>query len=433
VRTPPIDADTLPRTNWAGNVAFRASRTARPSSVEQLQAEVAAADRVRVLGTGHSFDDIADTDGLLVSVAGLPPVLEVDAAARGVRVSAGTRFGELVGPLHDAGFALHNLGSLPHISVGGAVATGTHGSGVGNGTIASAVRAVELVTADGALRRLSREDDGDRFDGCVVALGALGVVTTVELDVQPAYDVRQTVYEGLPRAVLRDRLGEVLAAGYSVSVFDDWRGGAVPQVWRRLRVGPDDAGDAPAEWLGATSADGPRHPVPGLPGSICTEQGGVPGPWHARLPYFRLEFTPSSGDEVQSEWFVPAQEAPAALAALDGLRDRIAPVLHVGELRTVAAERLWLSPSAGRDTVAVHFTWVRDTAAVLPVVVAVEDRLSAFGARPHWGKLFATPPAVLRDRYDRYDDFVSLVSDLDPAGVFRNALLERCFPDLATG
>ncbi len=424
-------APVLPQTNWAGNVAFGAARTARPATLGELQVEVAGADRVRALGTGHSFNAIADTDGLLVSVAGLPPVLEVDTRARVVRVSAGTRFGELTGPLHEAGFALHNLGSLPHISVGGAVATGTHGSGVTNGTLASAVRAVELVTAGGEHRRLSRETDGERFDGCVIALGALGVVTTVELAVEPAYDVRQHVYEGLPREVLRDRLDEVLVAGYSVSVFDDWRGERVPQVWRRLRVTADDAGDAPAHWLGARAADGPRHPVPGLPGTICTEQGGVPGPWHARLPYFRLEFTPSSGDELQSEWFVRREDAPAALQALDGLRDRIAPVLHVGELRSIAAEPLWLSPSAGRDTVAIHFTWVRDAAAVLPVVEAVEYCLAGFDARPHWAKVFTTPTALLRERYDCYDDFVSLVRELDPSGVFRNPLLSRCFPDLS--
>ena len=438
MRTSPDAPAVLPRTNWSGNVAFAPGRAARPTTLDELRTEVAAADRVRALGTGHSFNALAATEGLLVSVAGLPRVVEVDSAAQVVRVSAGTRFGELVGPLHDAGFALHNLGSLPHISVGGAVATGTHGSGVTNGTLASAVRALELVTADGELRRLSRQQDGDRFDGCVVALGALGVVTTVELDVQPAYDVRQHVYERLPRQVLADRLDEVLGAGYSVSVFDDWRGGDVPQVWRRLRVTQDDeggaggAGDAPERWLGATRATGPRHPVPGLSGTVCTEQLGARGPWHARLPYFRLEFTPSSGDELQSEWFLRREDAPDALAALAGLQDAIAPVLHVGELRTIAAEPLWLSPSAGRDTVAVHFTWLRDEVAVLPVVRAVERCLAPFGARPHWAKLFATSAGELRERYDRYDDFVALVRELDPSGVFGNSVLERCFPDLAS-
>ena len=415
-------------TNWAGNVRFRAARAHRPTSVPELQRLVGSCDRVRALGTGHSFNRIADTDADLVSVADLPRELEVDSARRTVRVSAGLRFGELGRPLHDAGFALHNLGSLPHISIAGAVSTGTHGSGVVNGTLASAVSAVELVTADGELRRLSRAAEPDRFDGCVIALGGLGVVVALELDVQPTYEIRQYVYEGLPLRVLHDRFDEVLSAGYAVSVFTDWRSPRADQVWRRLRVGNDEPGDAPDEWLGATLADGPRHPIPGLPGSICTEQLGVAGPWHARLPYFRLEFTPSSGDEVQSEWFVRREHAVAALQALEPLRERIAAVLHIGEIRTIAADRLWLSPSAGRDTAALHFTWIKDEAAVAPVITMIEERLADFDARPHWGKVFTTPPEVVREGYERYADFEALLRDLDPQSTFRNRMLEMYFP-----
>jgi xylitol oxidase len=415
-----------PLTNWAGNVLFRAQRVHRPATIAQLQAVVAGAHRVRALGTGHSFNRIADTTSELVSVAGLPRVLEVDAERGCVRVSAGMRFGELVGPLHEAGFALHNLGSLPHISLAGALATGTHGSGVTNGTLASAVSALELVTADGSLQRLSRTDDPDRFDGSVVALGALGVVHAVELDVQPSYDLRLYVYEGLPLDTLDEGgLDDVLSSGYSVSLFTDWRSRDIGQVWRRL---PASDGEAPRQWRGATLADGPRHPIPGLPGTMCSEQLGAVGPWHARLPHFRLEFTPSSGEELQSEWFVARQDAVAALQSLEDLRDRIAPLLQISEVRAIAADRLWLSPSAGRDTVAFHFTWVKDEAAVAPVVAAIEARLRGFGARPHWGKVFRTPPAVVRRCYERYDDFEALLRDVDPTGKFRNDLLDEYFP-----
>ena len=410
-------------TNWAGNVAFRAERVHRPTSLAELQAVVAGARSVRALGTGHSFNRIADTPADLVSVAALPRVLEVDAQRRCVRVSAGARYGEVVGPLHDAGFALHNLGSLPHISIGGAIATGTHGSGVANGTLASAVSALELVTADGSLRRVARGDE--HFDGSVVALGALGVVHTVELDVQPTFDLRLHVYDGLSYETLTTRLEQVLSSGYSVSVFWDWRSDDALQVWRRL---PADADEAPQEWLGAVAADAPRHPIPGLPGTMCTEQLGAVGPWHARLPHFRLEFTPSSGEELQSEWFVPREDAVAALAALQGIRDRIVPVVQITEVRAIAADPLWLSPSAGRDTVALHFTWVRDEAAVAPVVEAVQERLRPFAARPHWGKVFSTAPEVVRSCYDRYDDFEALVRDADPRGTFRNELLDAYFP-----
>ena len=410
-------------TNWAGNVAFRAERVHRPTSLAELQSVVAGADSVRALGTGHSFNRIADTPADLVSVAALPRVLEVDAQRRCVRVSAGARYGEVVGPLHDAGFALHNLGSLPHISIGGAIATGTHGSGVANGTLASAVSALELVTADGSLRRLVRGDE--HFEGSVVALGALGVVHTVELDVQPTYDLRLCVYDGLSYETLTTRLEQVLSSGYSVSVFWDWRSDDALQVWRRLSA---DADEAPQEWLGAVAADAPRHPIPGLPGTMCTEQLGAVGPWHARLPHFRLEFTPSSGEELQSEWFVPREDAVAALAALQAIRDRIVPVVQITEVRAIAADPLWLSPSAGRDTVALHFTWVRDEAAVAPVVEAVQERLRPFAARPHWGKVFSTAPEVVRSCYDRYDDFEALVRDTDPRGTFRNELLDAYFP-----
>jgi xylitol oxidase len=421
-----------PLTNWAGNVVFAAAAVRRPTTLADLQRVVARADRVRPLGTGHSFNRIADTCGELVSVADLPRVLDIDSERRRVRVSAGTRYGDLVEPLHEAGLALHNLGSLPHISVGGACSTGTHGSGIGNGTLASAVTALELVTADGDEVRLSRAADPDVFDGCVIALGALGVVTVLELDAQPTFDVRQHVYEGLDLEVLREHFDEVVSAGYSVSLFSDWRSRRIDQVWRKQRIDAD-VSDAPDEWFGATLADGPRHPVPGMPGDIATEQGGRPGPWYARLPHFRLDFTPSSGQELQSEWFVAREHAVAALDALEDLREPIAALLHVAEIRTIAADRVWLSPSAGRDTVALHFTWVHDEPAVRRLVAQLEQRLAPLGARCHWGKVHDLAPDVLAERYDRYADFAALARRYDPAGKLRNDLLERWFPEGRSG
>lgn len=424
-------ATGTPLTNWAGNVVFGAAHVHRPTTLAELQYVVARAERLRALGTAHSFSRIADTTGELVSVAGLPRVVELDSEHRRVRVSAGTRYGDLVEPLHAAGFALHNLGSLPHISVGGACATGTHGSGVGNGTLASAVTALEMVVPDGSHVRLSREQDPDVFDGCVVALGMLGVVTVLELEVQPAFDVRQHVYEGLELEVLRERFDEVVSSGYSVSLFSDWRRRQVDQVWRKHRVTPAAAAqdaEAPAHWLGAVLADGPRHPVPGMPGDTCTEQLGRPGPWYARLPHFRLGHTPSSGQELQSEWFVDRADAVAALDALEELRPRIAALLHVAEVRTIAADRSWLSPSVGRDTVALHFTWVHDETAVRALVAEVEQRLAPFGARSHWGKVHEVDASVLAQRYERYADFVALAQRYDPEGALRNELVSTWFP-----
>lgn len=420
------DADRPgPVTNWAGNVTFTAGRVHRPSSVDELRRLVAGAGRVRALGTGHSFSRIADSPGELVSVAGLPPEVTIDPERRRMSVPAGIRYGELVTRLHRAGFGLPSLASLPHISVAGACATGTHGSGDRVGGLATAVSELELVTAAGDLLRLSRSADPDRFGGAVVGLGALGVVTRLTLQLVPAFQVRQYVYDDLPYAVLAQRWPEVFAAGYSVSVFTTWTGRSARQVWLKQR---DPAAPPAGDWLGARLATGPRHPIPGGSPEHCTTQLGRAGPWYARLPHFRLEFTPSSGRELQSEYLVPRRRAGEALAGLDRIRDRIAPVLQICELRTVAADELWLSPSYQRDSLAIHFTWVADPAAVGRVLPAVEEQLAPLAARPHWGKLFGTSPAALRRCYPRWADFVRLAGELDPGGKFRNPLLDRYLP-----
>ncbi len=405
-------------TNWAGNVTFTATRLHRPASVDDLRRLVADSPRVRVLGTAHSFNRIADTDGVLLSVAGLPPSVEVDPDGHGVTVAAGVRLGDLATRLHAEGYALANLPSLPHISVAGAVATGTHGSGTGNRNLAAAVSAVRLVTADGEVRTVRRGED-ESFDGTVVALGALGVVTSLTLDIVPTFEVRQYVYDGVPLDRLVPRWDEVLSAGYSVSLFTDWAGERVNQVWVKHRVG-DPAGSPEGPWLGGTLADGPRHPVPGMSATYATAQQGRPGPWHERLPHFRMEFTPSSGEELQTEYFVAREQAAAAVAALAGIRERIASVLQICEIRTIAADGLWLSPHYRRDSVGLHFTWLPDIAAVAPVVGQIERLLEPFAPRPHWGKVFTMAPATVRSRYERHADFVELAQRYDPAGKFRN-------------
>ncbi|MFJ8888837.1 FAD-binding protein [Streptomyces sp. NPDC102402] len=415
-----------PQTNWAGNITFGAKQLHTPASIAELQDIVAAGTAFRALGTGHSFNTVADTEGALISVAGLPRSIEIDREARTATVSAGLRFGELTGVLHRAGFALHNLGSLPHISVAGACATGTHGSGVGNRSLAGAVRAMEFVTADGGITSLARGEAG--FDGAVVSLGALGVVTRLTLDLVPAFEIQQWVYEGLPQEQLLGRFDEVMSEAYSVSLFTGWHGGPLDQVWLKHRVAGEGPRTAPQEWHGATLAQGPRHPVPGVAAEHCTQQQGVQGPWHARLPHFRLEFTPSNGEELQSEYFVARHDAVAAYEALDEIRQRFSHLLQIGEIRTVAGDDLWLSPAQGRDSVAFHFTWVPDTVAVTPALGAIEEALAPFGARPHWGKVFTTPPGALRELYGRYADFERLTARFDPTGTFRNDFLAHHFP-----
>jgi xylitol oxidase len=414
--------------NWAGNVEFRAVRVRRPRTVAGLQAMVAGSTRVRALGTGHSFSRVADTDGELISTAGLPPAADIDTAARTVTVAAGVKYGDLARRLNAAGWALPNLASLPHISVAGACATATHGSGDRNRNLAAAVRAVDLVTADGRLLTLDRDADPERFPGAVVALGALGVVTRLTLDLVPAFAVRQCVYDDLPAGELTGHFDEIMGAAYSVSVFTRWRGGRHHQVWLKHADGGREQVPAGRPWHGARPADGPRHPVPGMPADTTTRQQGVPGPWHERLPHFRLGFTPSAGAELQSEYLLPRQAAIPAIEALTGLGPLITPALQTAEIRTVATDEAWLSMAYRQDSVAFHFTWVLDSGAVRPVVAAIEAELVPLGARPHWGKVSGMAPQAVRARYPRWDDFRALARSLDPAGKFRNDFVDSYFP-----
>lgn len=415
-----------PLTNWAGNITFGTDRRHLPESVEQLQQVVSGARSIRTVGTAHSFNAIADSTSEQVSVGALPPRVDVDAQAMTATVSAGLRYGEVAVPLHKRGFALKNLGSLPHISVAGASATGTHGSGVKNGSLASSVNAVELVTADGSLVTMRRGVD-DAFPAAVVSLGCLGVATGICLDIVPTFDVRQYVYDDLPHAALLENFASVLGAAYSVSLFTTWTREVIDQVWLKEKVSiTNETGmtDASPSWFGATLAASARHPIAAMPTQYCTQQLGIAGPWHERLPHFRLEFTPSSGEELQTEYLLPRRHGVDAFNAVHAIAERIAPVLLISEIRTIAGDDMWLSPAYGEDAIAFHFTWAPDTAAVLPVVAALEKQLSPFGARPHWGKLFTTAPDVVRARYPHFADFVSVMDKMDPTGKFRNRFIE---------
>ena len=415
---------TGPRTNWAGNITFEAPEEYRPASAGELRTVVTRARQVRVLGTGHSFNDMADSPGAQVSLAGLPPEVEVDSAASLVRVAAGLSYADVAGRLDRYGFALRNLASLPHISVAGSCATGTHGSGRANQNLSAAVAGLELVTAGGDVVELDRGDG--TFPGAVVHLGALGVVTRLILEVVPSFEVSQRVYEGLPLDVLDDHFAAIMASGYSVSMFTDWRAPRLTQLWIKSLAEDGPPAIAAEPWFTAAPAPSARHPVPGQPPETCTQQLGVPGPWFERLPHFKPEFTPSAGDELQTEYLLPAGEAVPALHALRQVSERIAAVLRICEIRMIAADELWLSPACEQDSVAFHFTWLPDTAAVLPVVSLLERQLAPFGPRPHWGKIFTTPAAELAGRYQSLPDFLDLARHYDPAGKFRNAYTARC-------
>ncbi len=416
------------RSNWAGNYTYCATGWHDPATLDELRRVVADAGRIRVIGSRHSFNDIADSVEL-VSLHELPHNVVIDRERATVTCSAAITYGALAVVLDDAGLALHNMASLPHISVGGAVTTATHGSGDANGNLATAVLGIEMVTSSGDVLSASRGDAD--FEGMVVGLGALGALTRLTLDVEPAYLVRQTVYERLSWDAFIANFDAVMSLGYSVSAFTDWTDD-IAQLWVKSRVtadgrdhDPPSPSSSPSSVFGAARAAGDRHPVPGASPAACTPQGGVPGSWLDRLPHFRTGFTPSRGDEIQSEFHVPRADGLGAIAAVRGLGADIAEHLLVSEIRTVAADTLWMSPQYERDSVALHFTWRLHPAAVRDLLLRIEEVLAPFGARPHWGKVFVAEAPATALLYPRRDDFVALAARLDGRGAFRNEWFER--------
>jgi alditol oxidase len=412
-------------TNWAGNLVYGTDRLYSANSLQQVRDYVKKESSLKVLGTRHCFNNIADSTHNLLSLKIMDEVVELDTRASTVTVNAGITYGQLSPYLHSKGFALHNLASLPHISVAGACSTATHGSGEKNGNLATAVSGLEFVTAAGDLVTLSRQQDGETFQGAVVGLGAIGVITKLTLDIQPTFMMRQYVYENLPLGEVREHFDAIEASAYSVSLFTDWQKQRMNEAWIKSRVENGHSFDAGPTFFGAKLATRNLHPIAELSAENCTEQMGVPGPWFERLPHFRMGFTPSAGKELQSEYFVPRQHAVEAILAVERLRDQISPSLLISEIRAVAADTLWLSPCYKQPCVTIHFTWKPDWPAVSKLLPVIEKELAPCNARPHWGKLFTTSPAALKSIYEKLPDFAQLSTKYDPHGKFRNEFLNK--------
>lgn len=401
--------------NWAGNYSYGAAGIHQPETVGQLQALVAGAAKVRALGSRHSFNALADSDGVLVSLAGLAPNISIDAERSTATVSAGTTYGVLATELRRHGYAIHNLASLPHISIAGAIATATHGSGDANGNLATAVVGLQFVDAQGELQTVTRAGDAG-FPAYVVGLGALGIVTEVTLRIEPDFQVAQHVYVDVPWDVVLADLAAVTARAYSVSLFTDWRGDTVGQIWFKQRLGDGRAGDYPEFFLGGAAAAVDMHPLPGVSAINCTPQRGNAGPAADRLSHFRMDYLPSNGNEIQSEYLVPREHAVAAIEAMRRLAATISPLLLVAEIRTIAADDLWLSPNYGRAGIGLHFTWQLDQDGVEAVLPLIENALAPFGARPHWGKVFHAGAGAIAPLYPQFGAFKALALSLDPTG-----------------
>jgi len=403
--------------NWAGNYEFQAETVAKPSTVAEVQTVVRNAARIKARGTRHSFNDIADSPVTIISTENLNQIRSIDRQAKTVTIDGGVTYGQLCSTLPGLGLALPNLASLPHISVAGAVATGTHGSGEKNGNLGTSVIGIELVAGDGSLTTFQRGDSD--FEGAVANIGALGIVTGLTLQLEDSFNIRQDIYLNLPIDSLFEHFDAIQDSAYSVSLFTDWQGDAINQVWLKSR---DLDSTRPDEFFGATKATRKMHPIAEVSPENCTDQLGVPGVWSERLAHFKLEFTPSHGEELQSEYIFPRAHVIPALTALRDIQKEISELLLISEIRTIASDELWLSPNYQQDSVAVHFTWQPRQPEVLALLPKIEAALAPFSARPHWGKLFIADPS---SRYPRWNDFVALANRMDSTGKFRNAFTSR--------
>jgi xylitol oxidase len=410
--------------NWAGNLEYSTTRLYQAGTAAEVSAFVKKHNKFKVLGTRHCFNKIADSKDEFISLVQAEEMIDISADGKTVTVNSGMKYGQLSPYLDKKGFALHNLASLPHISVAGACATATHGSGNKNGNLATAVSGMEMVTGTGETIILTKERDGEKFLAAVVNLGALGVVTKVTLDIQPTFEMNQYVYENLPFTALKDNFEAIESKGYSVSLFTNWQSRDIAEVWVKRKIEKGENYKPEAELFGAKLATKNLHPIPELSAENCTEQMGVAGPWYERMPHFKMGFTPSSGVELQSEYFVPRKNAVEAIMAVYKLADQVGPHLLTTEIRTIAADNLWMSPCYKQDSVAIHFTWKQDWPNVSKLLPVIEKELAPFNARPHWGKMFTMAPARLQSLYEKLPDFQKMIKEYDPQGKFRNGFLD---------
>ncbi len=410
---------STPRTNWAGNLNYSSDELHEPASIEELRELVLNSSKLKVQGTCHSFNTIADSKNAFVKLSKLNQVISLDEQAMTVTVQAGMRYGELGKYLEAKGYALHNLASLPHISIVGAVATATHGSGDRNGNLSTAIRGLKFMNPKGEI-----VDAGPDLNALVVNLGALGIVTEITLAIQPTFQVQQQVFQYLPMNMLKEHFEEIFSSGYSVSLFTDWSDDTIDQVWVKKRA--DEIKTPPlAELFGAKAATRDLHPIESISAVNCTPQLDVPGPWHERLPHFKLDFTPSSGQELQAEYFVPRANGFEAIAAVHALREKVNPLIQISEVRSIAGDDLLMSPCRNQDSIAIHFTWKQDWDGVSKVLPLIEEALAPFNVRPHWAKLFTIDPKVLQSRYETMEEFRALRDRYDPEKKFNNEFLDK--------
>jgi FAD-linked oxidoreductase len=430
-------------TNWARNQSCRPAEICRPDSLEALRRRVgearAAGRKLRLAGAGHSWSPLACTDGCLISLSRLDRVVEIDAAARTATVEAGMSMGRLVEALDEQGLALPTIGGMLRQSVGGTIATATHGTGAAYGNLATAVTRLESLTPAGELRSWTADASG--FHGAVVSLGALGPVVRLTLQCEPAFGVRSEEYP-LPIEGLVRHLDQYLAENDYFQFFDlvhteraylfcmnrDAAGMAAKSRWRRLRewvaAGMETLSSSAAMWL-----------TDKLPLAIPLSQKVALVTLLSGKTRLGRSFEVLSHENIgfryrELEVAIPRERAAEAVRAVrkmvkdQGLRVDM-PITY----RFVKADGLWLSPAYGRDTCYVSFaTARRDPAFVESFFDEAERLMRRFDGRPHWGKCFSSKREYFQRAYPKWQDFDALRARLDPERAYANDMIDALFP-----
>ncbi len=410
--------------NWAGNLSFSSKEFIEIDSVKKLQTIVSNARGIKVLASGHSFSDIADTKDTLISIKNLSFEIGIDSNKREALVPAGMQYSDVSRYLEKHGWAVSNMASLGEVTIAGAILTGTHGSGSSNGILSTAVIGFEMVLESGSILTTDRENSSD-FPGFIVSLGALGVFTKYKLKIVPSFSIRQVVYENINIESIANNFDLVFDRAYSVSFFSNWAQNSTGQIWMKFL---DDSKpfNISSDWIDGNLAKVKQHPVKINDASPCTDQLATSGKWLDRLPHFKLNSSPVSGDEVQTEYLVDRRYVKQYISELAEIGDEIASKVYTTEIRTIKADDLWLSGAYERETVGFHFTW-RKSDSLVNFLPKIESILGKHDGRPHWGKLFDVPKDKLPSRYPKFSDFEVLLQKYDPNKKFRNNFINKYF------
>ncbi|WP_419819330.1 D-arabinono-1,4-lactone oxidase [Glaciibacter flavus] len=424
--------------NWARTEKVRPLRVERPTSAGAVQRAVQAAAHsglgVKAVGAGHSFTGIAVAPGVQLDLTDLSGIIDVDHARARVTFAAGTRLHRLPALLKPYGLALTNMGDIDRQSIAGATSTGTHGTGGRFGGIATQIRALTLVTADGELLRVSETENAELLPAAALGLGALGIIVDVTLQLEPAY-LLQAVERPEPLdAVLESYLERCSDSDHFEFYWFPHTATGLTKTNTRL---PGDAERRPLGRFGRWVDD--EVIANGAYRALCAVGTLAPAsvPATARLAERvsgNRDFTDHSPSVFvtnrtvrfrEMEYALPRAEIPAAVREIRALiESRGWRISFPIEVRAAAADDLWLSTATGRESgyIAVHRYYREDPTEYF---AAVEQILREHGGRPHWGKLHTLGSDELRTLYPRFDEFTALRDRLDPTGVFANRYLHR--------